>query len=90
MAPGWTLFSVVCCGKPSSPARSSPAATTSGYTASTLGLYALTAVAQIAAGSPLCRVHANDAAFAGLEIALKGGQVGKPDFFSAVRQGGAN
>lgn len=63
---------------------------TSGYAASTLGLYALTAVAPIAAGSPLCRAHTNDAAFAGLEIALKGGQVGKPDFFCAVRQGGAN
>jgi 3-oxoisoapionate kinase len=63
---------------------------TSGHAASTLGIYALTAVAPIAAGSPLCRAHTNDAALAGLEIALKGGQVGAPDFFCAVKRGTAN
>jgi uncharacterized protein YgbK (DUF1537 family) len=61
---------------------------TSGHAASTLGLYALTAVAPVAPGSPLCRAHTDDADFAGLEIALKGGQVGRPDFFCAVKRGG--
>jgi 3-oxoisoapionate kinase len=61
---------------------------TSGHAASTLGLYALTAVAPVAPGSPLCRAHTDDADFAGLEIALKGGQVGRPDFFCAVKSGG--
>ena len=60
---------------------------TSGHAASTLGIYALTAVAPIAAGSPLCRAHTSDTALAGLEIALKGGQVGAPDFFCAVKHG---
>jgi 3-oxoisoapionate kinase len=63
---------------------------TSGHAASTLGVYALTAVAPIAAGSPLCRAHTSDAGLAGLEIALKGGQVGAPDFFCAVKRGGTN
>jgi 3-oxoisoapionate kinase len=63
---------------------------TSGHAASVLGIYALTAVAPIAAGSPLCRAHTSDAAFVALEIALKGGQVGAPDFFCAVRRGSPN
>jgi uncharacterized protein YgbK (DUF1537 family) len=61
---------------------------TSGHAASTLGVYALTAVAPVAPGSPLCRAHTDDPALAGLEIALKGGQVGRPDFFCAVKRGG--
>ena len=63
---------------------------TSGHAASALGLHALTAMAPIAPGSPLCRAHTDDAALGGLEIALKGGQVGGPDFFCAVKRGGAN
>jgi 3-oxoisoapionate kinase len=63
---------------------------TSGHAASKLGVYALTAVAPISPGSPLCRAHTNDAALAGLEIALKGGQVGGADFFCAVKRGRSN
>jgi uncharacterized protein YgbK (DUF1537 family) len=62
---------------------------TSGHAASTLGIDALTALAPIAPGSPLCRAHGG-AGLDGLEIALKGGQVGGPDFFLAVKQGGAS
>ena len=60
---------------------------TSGHAAATLGIDALTAVAPVAPGSPLCRAHALDPARDGLEIALKGGQVGGDDFFCAVRDG---
>jgi uncharacterized protein YgbK (DUF1537 family) len=60
---------------------------TSGHAASMLGIDALTAVAPIAPGSPLCRAHAAGP-LDGLELALKGGQVGGPDFFCAVRRGG--
>jgi uncharacterized protein YgbK (DUF1537 family) len=60
----------------------------SSHAASVLGVYALTAVAPIAPGSPLCRAHSSDPVLAGLEIALKGGQVGRPDFFCAVKAGG--
>ena len=60
---------------------------TSGRAASALGIDALTALAPIAPGSPLCRAHAARGGFDGLEIALKGGQVGGPDFFCAARGG---
>jgi 3-oxoisoapionate kinase len=63
---------------------------TSGHAALNLGIYALTAIAPIAPGSPLCRAHSNDPAHAQLEIALKGGQIGAPDFFSAVKHGGVS
>jgi uncharacterized protein YgbK (DUF1537 family) len=43
----------------------------------------------IAPGSPLCRARARDDAFDGLEIALKGGQVGQPDYFASVQRGAA-
>ena len=52
-----------------------------------LGIDALTAIAPVAPGSPLCRAHSTDPARDGLQIALKGGQVGGDDFFCAVRDG---
>jgi 3-oxoisoapionate kinase len=62
---------------------------TSGHASLALGIYALTALAPTAPGSPLCRAHSDDPAHEGLEIALKGGQVGAPDFFCVVKRGGA-
>ena len=62
---------------------------TSGRAASMLGIDALTAIAPLAPGSPLCRAQAARADRDGLEIALKGGQVGAPDFFLAAKNGGA-
>ena len=61
---------------------------TSGRAAAMLGIDALTAIAPLDPGSPLCRAHAPEGGLDGLEIALKGGQVGRADFFVAVRQGG--
>jgi uncharacterized protein YgbK (DUF1537 family) len=52
-----------------------------------LGLDALTFAAPLAAGVPLCRGHASSP-IDGLELALKGGQIGPPDFFAHVRDGG--
>jgi 3-oxoisoapionate kinase len=62
---------------------------TSGRATAALGVYALEAAVPIAPGSPLCFAAAADPAFDGLEIALKGGQVGGPDYFAQVRNGGA-
>lgn len=62
---------------------------TSGRAASMLGIDALTAIAPLAPGAPLCRAHATRADRDGLQIALKGGQVGAPDFFVAAKRGGA-
>lgn len=61
---------------------------TSGHAAMQLGLDALTALGPLDPGSPLCRAHGADTPLDGLELALKGGQVGRPDFFLAVKQGG--
>lgn len=61
---------------------------TSGRAASMLGIDALTAIAPLAPGSPLCRAHSARPDRDGLEIALKGGQVGAPDFFTAAKNGG--
>jgi 3-oxoisoapionate kinase len=38
-------------------------------------------------GSPLCTAFSNDAIFNGLEIAMKGGQVGGDDYFVGLRDG---
>jgi uncharacterized protein YgbK (DUF1537 family) len=60
---------------------------TSSKAAQQLGLHALTFLAPTQPGAPLCRSHADDSSLDGLEIVLKGGQVGTPDFFDIVRSG---
>lgn len=60
---------------------------TSGRAASLLGVDALTAIAPLAPGAPLCLAHAQRQDRNGLEIALKGGQVGADDFFVRARDG---
>jgi len=62
---------------------------TCGHTIQQLGIYALEVVAPIAPGTPLCRISSHNAQFDGLEIALKGGQVGQPDFFGSIQTGNA-
>jgi uncharacterized protein YgbK (DUF1537 family) len=38
-------------------------------------------------GSPLCVAYSQNAGVDGIEIALKGGQVGADDYFCAMRSG---
>ncbi|QIE43809.1 four-carbon acid sugar kinase family protein (plasmid) [Rhodobacteraceae bacterium SC52] len=55
---------------------------TSGHALTALGAEALTAVAPLAPGAPVCRLHKRaDAKIDGLEVTLKGGQMGAPEFF---------
>jgi 3-oxoisoapionate kinase len=61
---------------------------TCGYSARQLGIFALQVVVPIAPGAPLCRASSHDAAFEGLQIALKGGQNGAADYFVKIREGG--
>ena len=61
---------------------------TSGHASRHLGLYALTALAPTIPGASLFRAHSDDVAFDGLELALKGGQMGTPDYFGWIRSGG--
>ncbi|MBJ7539119.1 four-carbon acid sugar kinase family protein [Marinomonas transparens] len=60
---------------------------TSGYCIQTLGLDAMTFIAPLYPGVPLCRAHSNDVSVDGLEIALKGGQMGATDFFVRLLTG---
>lgn len=60
---------------------------TCGHVNRQLGIYALELLIPLAPAAPLCRASAADARFDGLEIALKGGQIGGPDYFGSVRQG---
>ncbi len=60
---------------------------TSTHAVKQLGLHALTFAAPLVPGVPLCRAHAPGSALDGLELALKGGQIGPPDFFRLARDG---
>jgi 3-oxoisoapionate kinase len=50
---------------------------------------ALTVVARLAPGAPLCRLHALAGPHDGLEVALKGGQMGDRHYFVRARDGHA-
>ena len=58
---------------------------TSSYATQELQLYGLEMLAEMTPGAPLCRAYSDDPQFDGLEIALKGGQMGKADYFGMVR-----
>ncbi|WFU92195.1 four-carbon acid sugar kinase family protein (plasmid) [Rhizobium sp. CC1099] len=60
---------------------------TSSHAALRLKIDALTSVAKLAPGGPLCRAHSADPSRNGIEIAMKGGQVGAVDYFVAARDG---
>jgi len=59
---------------------------TATHSAKQLALDALTFAAPLVAGVPLCRASAASQ-LDGLELALKGGQMGPEDFFANVRDG---
>ncbi|MCF3936520.1 four-carbon acid sugar kinase family protein [Acuticoccus sp. M5D2P5] len=61
---------------------------TSSAAARALGVYAVTAEAPLAPGVALLKGHGDDPATDGLQIALKGGQMGPPNFFEQLRAGG--
>jgi uncharacterized protein YgbK (DUF1537 family) len=60
---------------------------TSGYAAGQLGIFALSALAPTIPGAALFKAHAMGK-MDGLELALKGGQMGSPDYFGWIRNGG--
>ncbi len=63
---------------------------TSSHALKELAIEALTTLMPLPAtpGSPLCLAHGSTPATDGLQIALKGGQIGGDDYFSVVRRGG--
>jgi uncharacterized protein YgbK (DUF1537 family) len=58
---------------------------TCGRVVQQLGIAAMTVAAPLTPGAPLCLAHAPNTPFDGLELALKGGQVGGVDYFGRVR-----
>lgn len=62
---------------------------TSSHGVARLGVDALTWAAALEPGAPLVRSHSGDAAVDGLEMVLKGGQIGSENFFDLVRRGTA-
>lgn len=60
---------------------------TSGFATQQLGFFALSALAPTIPGASLCKAHA-DGPLDGLELALKGGQMGTQDYFGWIRDGG--
>ena len=62
---------------------------TSSHALGQLGVDALTVRMPLpqTPGSPLCVAHSTDQAIDGLEIALKGGQIGTDSYFSFIRDG---
>jgi 3-oxoisoapionate kinase len=63
---------------------------TSSHALGQLGVEALTVKVPLpeTPGSPLCLAHSRDGAVDGLEIALKGGQIGGDGYFETIRRGG--
>jgi uncharacterized protein YgbK (DUF1537 family) len=63
---------------------------TSGHALRAIGAEALSIVAPLSPGAPLCRIHAKgQAPIDGLEVTLKGGQMGDRDFFIRAKGGSA-
>ncbi len=61
---------------------------TSGFASENLGLYAFTALAPTIPGAALLSAHSEDETLKGLQLALKGGQMGSPDYFGWIKSGG--
>jgi 3-oxoisoapionate kinase len=64
---------------------------TSSHALRELSIFALTTRLPLPScpGSPLCSAFSDDPVFDGMEIALKGGQIGGDDYFSMIRDGRA-
>lgn len=63
---------------------------TSSHVTQRLAPKALRVVARLAPGAPLCRAVSSEPHLAQLEIALKGGQMGQPDYFVKALRGTAD
>jgi uncharacterized protein YgbK (DUF1537 family) len=60
---------------------------TSSYAARALGIEALEMICPLTPGAPLCLAHAPGSPVDGMEVNLKGGQVGGEDYFGKLLEG---
>ncbi|GGE52771.1 hypothetical protein GCM10011391_34530 [Pullulanibacillus camelliae] len=63
---------------------------TSGFVLKELEIYALEMVTPLTPGGPLCKAYSEHLTFDGLELCLKGGQVGPVDFFQVCKNNGTD
>ncbi len=63
---------------------------TSSFVAGELGIEAVEMIAPVYLGAPLCRAYAKDSPVDGMEVNLKGGQVGDDAYFENLRRGTIN
>ncbi len=61
---------------------------TSGHALRQLDIFAFTALAPTIPGAALLTAHSERSVFDGLQIALKGGQMGSADYFGWIKRGG--
>jgi uncharacterized protein YgbK (DUF1537 family) len=59
---------------------------TSGFVTREMGIYGLEMLLPVSPGAPLCKAYSLEEQIKGIELALKGGQLGGPHYFSDVRQ----
>ncbi|MCY7781307.1 MULTISPECIES: four-carbon acid sugar kinase family protein [unclassified Bacillus (in: firmicutes)] len=59
---------------------------TSGFVTKELKIFALEMILPIDPGVPLCCGYSSDPTINGIEIALKGGQMGSPEFFAKIKE----
>lgn len=60
---------------------------TSSYAARAMQMEALEMIAPLVPGAPLCKAHSMNKAIDGIEVNLKGGQVGDEDYFLILKNG---
>jgi len=63
---------------------------TSSYAARAMGIEALEMVTPLIPGAPLCKAYSANKGINGLEVNLKGGQVGSEDYFVILKNGSAS
>ncbi len=63
---------------------------TCGHTMRQMDVFALETIAPLVPGGPLCRMSSHESRLDGLEIVLKGGQVGGADFYELILNRGSN
>jgi len=61
---------------------------TSGHAMRQLEIYALSALAPTIPGAALFQAHSDNREYQKLQLGLKGGQMGTPDYFGWIKQGG--
>lgn len=59
----------------------------SSYAARAMGIEALEMIAPLVPGAPLCKAYSTNKAIDGIEVNLKGGQVGGEDYFLILKNG---